>query len=408
LFLGVDRANELLQDAAPMNSVELEDSQNTMEVTEGVVLSAIRGEVSMLSITDLLENILSYVRKQWNELLLGELLRFSVLYGLDAVLKDIVLGKYGEHDALLVNALLPLDNEPLEENPQTFFTSCRKIMYMPPYAMGAILGHSNIVVTALNDLGGKLDVPMGGEFKVGEMREMNHHLLPSEVFYWIFQKNMPDMIKCFVNECGFQFRWIDHKNHLPSVFKRIFEADEYANFPQWAGDADEDELIYESSRERRRLRAASAYVEQMKMLDFLISLGFPFELFFPTENPIECEDKLREEKKLETIQQCRDYQKSLSKEERKVRDDCYKACSAYNYMQESEYDEDDSEEEESEPKTLTLGDFYRQLKARWDGQESAQVAHLDEFEALDSRWRMTLNQQNSSDDNESDYDSASS
>jgi hypothetical protein len=47
------------------------------------------------------------------------------------------------------------------------------------------------------------------------------------------------------------------------------------------------------------MRAASAYKEQMEMLDFLVDLGFPFELLFPIEPRID--DNLR------TNQQRRDY-----------------------------------------------------------------------------------------------------
>ncbi len=135
----------------------------------------------------------------------------------------------------------------------------------------------------------------------------------------------------------------------------------------------------------------------MEMLDLLISLGFPYELFFPTEPPIEREKKLLEEKKLETRQQRREYEKSLSKEERKAMEDACRACSAYNSIQ------------MTEPEMLTLEDFVSKLKSRWEkGQESVQVqvARLNEFEALDSRWRKAQRQQNGDEEvNESDDES---
>jgi len=87
------------------------------------------------------------------------------------------------------------------------------------------------------------------------------------------------------------------------------------------------------------------------------------------------------DKKLETQQEVKAYMRSMSKEERESRERAYQACCGYNTIQ------------ESEPETLTLGDYYRKLKARWDGQEE-QTDRLLEFEALDSRWRATQPEQN--------------
>ena len=149
--------------------------------------------------------------------------------------------------------------------------------------------------------------------------------------------------------------------------------------------------MWESSRERCRLRSKSAYEVQMKMLDLLISLGLPFDLFFPVDlqPQLELQEKLRKEKKLETNEQCREYDKSLGREIRKAMSDAYSACSAYNSLQ------------STEPETLTLIDFYRKTKSRWEeGQKSVQVqdSRLDEFEALDSRWRITTREQQSESD----------
>ncbi|KAL7536909.1 hypothetical protein ACHAWF_005601 [Thalassiosira exigua] len=79
-------------------------------------------------------------------------------------------------------------------------------MYVPAYAVGAILGYENVVTAALNQPDGRLDVLCGVQkSNAGEIKEVPHMLL-SDVFYWVFMKNMPNMIKCLVNECGFQFR----------------------------------------------------------------------------------------------------------------------------------------------------------------------------------------------------------
>jgi hypothetical protein len=129
------------------------------------------------------------------------------------------------------------------------------------------------------------------------------------------------------------------------------------------------------------------------MLDLLISLGFPFSLFFPVEPPIEREEALIKDKKLKTNQDWKAYMRNMDKKERKARDVVWEACSSYNSMQKREKEK------------LTLGDYYRKLKSRWDGQESVQIDRLPEFEDLDSRWRATRQSQNDDSESDSYYDS---
>mmetsp|Transcript_18480 Transcript_18480/g.39993 ORF Transcript_18480/g.39993 Transcript_18480/m.39993 type:complete len:555 (-) Transcript_18480:388-2052(-) len=393
MFLGEEQANAILEPTVPMNSGK------TKESTEEVTLRGLKIEASRLSIVTLLANVLSYIRNKACNVV-NDLLRFSVLYGLDGAMKDIIQGKYGDVGDAVVNTLLPLDDKPLPlDDEHSFFRD--KIFFMPPYALGAILGHSNVVTTALSGLGGDVDSPYGLQFKRdGEIKSFDDHTLVSHVMHWVFSKNMPDMLKCLVNECGFQFRWIDHENHIPMMLTRIFEADEYADNPKWTGDLDAEDLIWEGSRGRRQMRAEASYKMQMQMLDLLIALGFPFTLFFPTEPTVERDERMRKEKKLNTREERRAYGKSLSKEERKANCDAYNACEAYNSIQ------------KTEPEMLTLGDYYRSLKSRWqDGQQSVevQISRLDEFEALDSRWRKEQRQANGEDGNasESDYESES-
>ncbi|KAL7529592.1 hypothetical protein ACHAWF_003042 [Thalassiosira exigua] len=378
LFLGEARAGELLEGSAPMIS-ELSDPnhESGTDDTESVILTALTGEASNLSTIELIANVLCYVRKEADAAPLSTLLRFSVLYGLDGVMTDVLRGKYGDVEDLTINTPLPLDDEPMEVSKNSFLFGDNRKMLMPPYAMGAILGHSNITIAALTELGGKLDAPRGMQFEPDEEPKIfDDHRLPSEVFHWVFQKNNPDMIKCLVRECGFQFRWITHDKHIPAMFRRIFHAVDWADFPKWAGEMDEEELVWECKRERYRMRSESAYKVQMEMLDVLIALGFPFELFFPTEPPVYVEERLEEEKKLETRQQLQDFVRGLSEGERKARQDLLEACSGYNSTK------------GKEPDMLTGGDFYRKLKSRWEkSEEPAQVTHLDDFEVLDSRWR---------------------
>ena len=216
--------------------------------------------------------------------------------------------------------------------------------------------------------------------------DLFEHNLPSSVLIWVFRNNMQDMIKCLVNECGFQFRWIHHRFHIPKMIDRLFQASEYESHPKWTGGVKEQDWCYESKRERRQMRAEGAHSEQMKMLDLLVSLGFPFSLFFPVEPPIEREEALLKDKKLETKKEYMAFLRSLAKEERKARDIVHEACYSYNDIQ------------SSKKEMLELGEFYRKLKSRWDGQEFVQVDRLPDFEALDLRWT-------EKNDDEDEYDS---
>ena len=342
-----------------------------------------------------------YVREEANKTSLKDLLRFSVLYGLDGAMKDILEGRYGKKKSgININTLLHLDDEPLpdESSKDRWDLWGKRKLFFPAWAMAAVLGYTNVVVASLTKLDGKMDVPTGMQFKQDEeMKTYDNHKLPSDVFTWVcIQKNMPDMIKCLVNDCGFQFRWIDHRDHIPMIIQRLFDESEYESHPKWMGDYDEEDLFYAGgSRGRCRLRASAAYKVQMSMLDVLISSGLPYSVLFPTDPGIEKEEELRKEKKLETREECKAYMRNMDKDQRKAREVMYQACSAYNSIQ------------ESEPETLTMGDFYQKLKSRWDEQESVQTDRLPDFEELDSRWREERmpEEERHEDDSESYYDS---
>lgn len=118
-------------------------------------------------------------------------------------------------------------------------------------------------------------------------------------------------------------------------------------------------------------------------------------MLFPTEVKIDELDQLHKAKKLETRKQNRDYMRSLSRKERDAIDLASEMSSSYNSLK------------NSEAGMLTLSDYYRMLKKKWEGKES-QVARLDEFEALDPTWRAERRRQedggsgSGSEDEESD------
>ena len=232
MFLGEEMAEELLKGALPLN----EDCPHDENPLEGVIVGILKeGKEPLPPTLELLANVLRYIRKEASKVPIDELMKLSVLYGLDGVMKDILKGCYGVVGDLSVNSLLPLDDEPIPEKGFSILYGGRKV-FMPPYAIGAILGHTNITRAALAHPEGNLDVAWGIQFKKEEgVKVAGDHQLHSEVLSWIFSKNMPEMITCLVKDCGFQFRWIDHERHIPLIISRLFEAQEYESSSKWKG-----------------------------------------------------------------------------------------------------------------------------------------------------------------------------
>ena len=396
IFLGEERVKELLDGSYPLE--DLHDKGADVPAEEHLIWEAFKDETTKLPLCDLLLNILSYVRNKSNECEdRVDILRFAVLYGLDGVMRDLIKGGYGDlNDDLTIDTLLELSDEPAD--PEDWFGIHRK-WYMTPLYLGAILGYSNIVVTACKELRAKIDAPLGMINQTGEFATHDHYSVTA-VMQWVILNNMKGMLKTLVEDLGFQFRWFFHANCHRVVCKRLFDLSEYESNPRWKGGVTEEDYAFESSRVRRGMRSASAYKEQMKMFDYLIDLGLPFELLFPTEVPIDDLERLQKAKKLETRKQNREYMKSLSRNEREAIDLSSAMASSYNSLK------------NSEAEMLTLCDYYRMLKKKWEGKES-QIARLDEFEALDPTWRAERKRQEEGgeeekSDDESSYGSGSS
>jgi hypothetical protein len=305
------------------------------------------------------------------------------MYGLDGVMKDILQSSYGTvHDDLNIDTMLSLSDEPLDS-----IYGIEMNWWMPALHFGAILGHSNIVLTAFHDMRGKIDAPFGVEVVRGDITA-RPYLSPSVTLQWVILKNRKEVLKTLVNDCGFQFRWIERRSADEQIFhsfvKRIFDLSQYESDPRWKGDIDASDYAYEGSRVRCQMRAAASFKEQMKMLDFLVDLGFPFELLFPIEPRIE--------DNLQTVEQRRDFMRNLTKKERAALESINMMASCYNSVQRSTANQSESDEDETNPSAsayeamLTLSDYYKMLKSKWEGKES-QVARMPEYESLDWTWR---------------------
>lgn len=206
---------------------------------------------------------------------------------------------------------MALDTDPLGSAEDDELGRDSSRMFVPPFALGAILGHTNIVSAALHELGGRIEAPIGFEFndEDGEVdwNECDNHC-PSEVFYWVIMKNMPEMLSFLVKACGFQFRWIGEE-HNRKIMQRLFDAHPDESFPKWVGEIDEKDLNFEGmesckrQRAKHRVKAASNYKKQMEMLDLLVSLGLLLALFFPADPKVDAEEKLFQDGQLNTRQE---------------------------------------------------------------------------------------------------------
>ena len=376
LFMGGEHVQALLEGTFPLR--ELHDKAHDVPAEEDLILKTLKNDVTKLPMNELLFNILSYVRSKSKECNPDELLRFAVMYGLDGVMKDVVNGAYGLWryvDGLNIDMPLPFS---------TVGSPHGMEVDIPAMFFGAMLGYSNIVLTAINDLNAEIDAPCLFN------NEMIEHYSPSFVLEWVILKNMKDVLKTLVNDGGFQFRWLSQDFLGDDFVDRIFGVAAYESDPRWKGSVEEEDYAYEGSRVRCKMRASSAYEEQMKMLDYLIELGFPFALLFPTEPKVEGLERLQKKAKKMSRPQKEESMRSLSKDEKRANKKIAKMCCGYNGLQ------------RSEAKMFTVCDYYRLLKKKWEGKES-QVARLPEYEALDMTWREERRQRQGGGGSEDDY-----
>lgn len=85
---------------------------------------------------------------------------------------------------------------------------------LPVYAIGAVLGHCNVVRHAFVTLEGAVCPLCKGERTSHDgvvdldVGVKNSHGIPncaSTTLLWAIMSNQPDVVRCLVSECGFQF-----------------------------------------------------------------------------------------------------------------------------------------------------------------------------------------------------------
>lgn len=401
MFLGRERFATLVDRALPLNHWPRRSNLDRSIALEEHIYLALRDNVPKLSALQLLENVLDYLLHRVKEdktATRKDFLRFTVVYGLDGAMKDVLNGAYScnkndDDDEITINTLLPLSDgvpRPPDEENMSRFHRGPMYMFLPAYALGAMIGHVNVVSTAIGELHATIDAPLEA-FQGNSTPVCHYHYTPGEVLFGAIMTNRQHVLKCLVKEHGFQFRWINHDREMEMIRWRLLADHELDCSTFWTGDLDADDIYYEaSSRQRRRLRARVSYQEQMKMLDLLIELGLPFLVLFPA-------DLYRYIERLQqgSMEELRTFEGTLSKDEKKMKRIVWEACSSYNNVR------------QRHELWLSMGEFYsQQLNARWAAQHDAQTIKLGEYEALDSRWRAQMeegNGESSNSDGESEY-----
>jgi len=363
LFLGKDREIQVRN--------EMERAKEIEQLQYAVVNDALGQEAAQLSVLELARNILHYLALQADTSSPNKLLQFCATYGLSGAMSNVLKGKYGRPIGnLTMDALFPMDIEQRSLPPFEVGNLC-----LPAYAIGAVLGHCNVVRHSLQQLGARLDAPYGFERESGHVQE--HKFLPTIILFWVIKTNQHEMVQCLV-ECGFQIRWLFPV--MDPLFDMIFHIDRMGDeFGVWRSKTyDPDKYYMDSRTMQRKYRAHCCYQEKQKMLQTMIEAGMPFDLFIPQIN-LDREKKLLDDMREQGLQEAtadmaRDFCASVSKAELKARNKIANASAEYNVFQKGD-------------KGVTLVDFFEtHLMNMWKDQPTVQASRLSEFEKLDARW----------------------
>mmetsp|Transcript_3685 Transcript_3685/g.5711 ORF Transcript_3685/g.5711 Transcript_3685/m.5711 type:complete len:625 (-) Transcript_3685:105-1979(-) len=371
-------------------------NENLMPFKRDCVTFQYKANILANALLCLREQAKNFVSEEENNSV-WKLLRFAVTYGLSGAMRDILGGKYCDvGDDFTIDTAMPIVDEP--EVKETLFMD--PILYAPAYFIGSILEHPHVVKCALSDLGGSLHAKYcikGSEAKQQSLYNAN---TAGQALLWAIHANSPDMVRCLTKDCGVQFRWMS-KNEFDQIWDLLLDYDPYENGP-FRGNFDSEELVFLSSRERAWARSHASWKNKEAMIKVLIECGLPRELFLPQidfslEKEVlnNCGGKDPSNEDQEKIEE---YNRGLSKAERKSLRRIYNACSEFNSVQETEEigDEDDScsdcDEIGNVPHKLTkdttlhLPYFYDRMVDKWKDQTDVQESKLSDFEELDPRW----------------------
>jgi hypothetical protein len=359
------------------------ETRKGREVAYAGVYKDLKQTVTELPVLELASNILRYIDDEARRLKnSAHLLRFCAVYGLSGTIGNVLNGlyRYGPVEGLSIDTCLSADDPEAEPDVHEIETGrLSRYLYLPICGIGAVLGHIHVVEHALKSLGADLNANL--LFKMAnrehDVEQDAEDPASPMLMTWAILSNQPEMVKCLVLNAGVQFRWIaDEMRH---IFQVLFHIDRTSDeFGVWRGPG-YDHTKYTGGKEEQRLhRAQFCYKEKVKMLKTLIEVGLPQALLVPQIDTSldakitkEANDKGMTEPDASMM---RTYYKSLTRTERKARDQIYDACSFYNSV---------CKEED----TVTVEDFVNKyISGLWKEQPVVQEVRLQGPEALDFRW----------------------
>jgi hypothetical protein len=361
------------------------ETRKGREVAYAGVYKDLKQTVPALPVLELASNILRYVDDEGRRLKnSAHLLRFCAVYGLSGTMGNVLKGlyRYGPVQGLSIDTCLSANDpeaEPAVYEEEDIPGRLSRDLYLPVCGIGAVLGHTHVVEHAIQSLGADINANL--LFKMAnrehDVEQDAEDPASPMLLTWAILSNQPEMVKCLVLNAGVQFRWIaDEMRH---IFQVLFHIDRTGDeFGVWRS-AGYDPTKYTGGKEEQRLhRAQFCYKEKVEMLKTLIEVGLPQALLIPQIDTSldakitkEASDKGMAEPDAHMM---RIYYKSLTRTERKARDQIYDACSFYNSV---------CKEED----TVTVEDFINKyIAGLWKEQPVVQEVRLQEPEALDFRW----------------------
>ena len=388
MFLGKDVALSIF--------TQNDDAQPMADVSAG---SKALKTANTLPTMVLLRNIIRWWCEEKSSRISGDvapLVVTAVRYGISGVVSDVLAGCYSTmHDATEVCEITIIIHGRYTHDANAFIvTEGTYKCIVPPFVLGAMYGNKNIVKQSLlevaaffkktKDLGSLNDVPFHLNFLrripdskgsdnptwIAAIHDCSHFDLFCKLFgnlagfalFWSIVQNLPEMVKCLVQECKFQFRWLTYQQR-ETIFDLLHgcSMDTYYNQDlenQWRGNV-QGGGFFSGRHEKIRFKRTRSYEEKQRMLKLLIELGIPKNLdgFVPVVD-FTPDLKLQSDGKNMSEAMAINLDQSMSDMERSERMRVHAACITFNGLQ------------SNDEKTLYLHDFLKlRVYPLWEERE---------------------------------------
>jgi len=388
-------AGLFLDQEGPLRQQLERHEQGPIRAMGAVAQDALRRDAAALSLVDLARNVRRYLLEVVAPQGPVRLLRFCAIYGLSGALNEVLYGKYGDIGSLTIDSLLPVhDDDMTEEGVEVIYSDeadaeqrGERTLHLPVYAIAAVLGHVNVVRQAVQKWKADIHVPLCYSLPrtttattTTSLQVLEPHL-SGAVLWWCIKTNQLEMVRCLVQDCNFQFRWLSQEQ-LRDLYHCLFHigaplADELG---VWRARSYEHDRHREEDEDQRYYRSQCCFGEKQIMLRLLIELGLPWELFVPQIN-VAAEEKLMRDMQAQNLTNAppdmvRDLARASGRLAFKARRELALACVEVNYYR----DRLDG---------LTMVAFFNDFlkNGMWKDQPVVQETILPQYEEWDPRWK---------------------